>query len=141
MVMQGQQSQICTHGDIKVRMPELAKVLRDAIEDVRPVGRRIIFEYYIFLGVYHMGMYPDYAYYIKVWLDYIFQGYTTTVKFFGAYGINTEISRVNSYQLSHCVRRYKPISSFQALKYYKEAWTDGWVLALPRIRKLSWNYN
>lgn len=121
-------------------MPELSKVLRDAIEDVRPAGRRLIFEYYIFLGIYYMNMYADYAYYIKVWADYIHQGYTTDIYHWGDRWIETQIGRTISNQLSHAVRRGRMITSTQVLQYYKEPWTEGWVLAIPRIKKLSWNY-
>lgn len=110
-------------------MPELAKVLRDAIEDVRPAGRRLIFEYYIFLGVYHLNMYPDYAYYIKVWADYLTQGYDTDIYHWGDRWIETELGKSIANQLSHSVFRGKMISSLQLLQYYKDPWTNGWILA------------
>lgn len=110
-------------------MPELSRVLRDAAEDVRPVGRRLIFEYYVFLGVYHMSMYPDFAYYIKAWATYLNQGYDTDIHHWGDRWIETKLGNAIANQLSHAVIRGKMIASTQVLKYYKEPWTNGWILA------------
>ena len=44
-------------GDIKIRIPELSTILTDSIFDTKLAGTRLIFAYYIFMGIYHMKIY------------------------------------------------------------------------------------
>ena len=76
-----------------------------------------------------MSMYPDFAYYIKAWATYLNQGYDTDIHHWGDRWIETKLGNAIANQLSHAVIRGKMIASTQVLKYYKEPWTNGWILA------------
>lgn len=116
-------------GDIKILIPELSTILRDSIFDTKLAGTRLIFSYYIFMGIYHLKMYEDYAYLIRYWVKYISQNYDPVLKWYGGQYIDTKLKSVLTDQVTHRTLRGKPIASTQILTYYKKAWDNGWILA------------
>lgn len=120
-------------GDIKIRIPELSKILRDSIFDTKLAGTRLIFVYYIFMGIYHLKMYEDFYYIIHQWVSYITQGYDCRIDEYGPYFIDTKIDTCINDQLTHAVIGGKPIASIQVLTYYKEAWNKGFILNVPGL--------
>ena len=80
-----------------------------------------------------MKMYADFAYLIDYWFKYIFQGYDPVIKWYGGQYIDTKLSSVLSDQITHRVIRGRPIASCQILLYYKEPWTNGWILNVPNL--------
>lgn len=120
-------------GDIKIRIPELSTILRDSIFDTKLAGTRLIFSYYIFMGIYQLLMYEDWGYLIHIWVDYITQGYDTTLKYYGYKFLDTPLSSLLDHQLSHGVRRGEMIASVQLLSYYKAPWQNGFVLNVPGL--------
>lgn len=120
-------------GDIKIAIPELSTILRDSIFDTKLAGTRLIFSYYIFMGVYHMKMYEDYAYLIDYWIRYLGQNYDPEIKWYGGQYIDTKISSVKTDQVTHRTLRAKPIASCQVLTYYKAPWNEGFILNVPGL--------
>lgn len=120
-------------GDIKIRIPELSKILRDSIFDTKLAGTRLIFLYYIFLGIYHLKMYEDWQYIIKYWITFITQGYNPVIEKYGSNYLNTRIDQVLTDQLTHAVVAGKVLGSVQVLTYYKKAWDKGFVLNEPGL--------
>ena len=115
-------------GDIKIKIPEFSNVLRESISDTKLAGTRIIFLYYIFIGVFHLKMYEDFYYKIDYWIKLITSGYNPRIDKYGSVLLDTKISQVLNDQLTHCVVNGKPIASCQVLTYYKEPWQNGFVL-------------
>ena len=114
-------------GDIKVRIPELSKILRDSIFDTKLAGTRLIFSYYIFMGVYHMHMYVDFAYIIKYWINLLYSNFDPIIEKYGAKYLSTTLDTVLSDQLTHAVVRGRLIASMQILTYYKKPWDNGFI--------------
>lgn len=120
-------------GDIKISIPELSTILRDSIYDTKLAGTRLTFSYYIFMGVFHMKMFEDYAYLIKYWIRYIGQNYDPVLKWYGSRYLDTPLSSCKSDQVSHRTFKGKPIASCQLLTYYREPWNDGFILNVPGL--------
>lgn len=120
-------------GDIKIRIPELSTILRDSIFDTKLAGTRLIFSYYIFMGVYYMKIYPDFFYIISEWVSMITQGYDPQINLYGDQFLETRIDQVVNDQLTHPIIRGAPIASVQVLTYYKEPWNDGFILNVPGL--------
>ena len=120
-------------GDIKIRIPELSTILRDSIFDTKLAGTRLIFAYYIFMGVYYMKIYPDFFYIISEWVSMITQGYDPQINLYGDQFLETRIDQVVNDQLTHPIIRGAPIASVQVLTYYKEPWNDGFILNVPGL--------
>ena len=120
-------------GDIKIRIPELSTILRDSIFDTKLAGTRLIFSYYIFMGIYQLLMYQDWGYILHIWVDYITQGYNSTIFYYGYKFLDTSLGSLLDHQLSHGVKRGEMIASMQLLAYYKEPWINGFVLNEPGL--------
>lgn len=120
-------------GDIKIRIPELSTILRDSIFDTKLAGTRLIFAYYIFMGVYYMKIYPDFFYIISEWVSMITQGYDPQINLYGDQFLETRIDQVVNDQLTHPIIRGAPIASIQVLTYYKDPWINGFILNVPGL--------
>lgn len=120
-------------GDIKVKIPELSTILRDSIYDTKLAGTRLIFEYYIFMGIYHMKMYEDWQYRISLWVTLLTSGYDPEIDLYGGNFLDTRIDQVLNDQLTHAVTNGAPIAGVQLLTYYKEKWNNGFVFATPGL--------
>lgn len=120
-------------GDIKIRIPELSNILRDSIFDTKLAGTRLFFAYYIFMGVYHMKMYEDYAYRIHEWVNLLTSGYDPRIDVYGSNFLETRIDQTLNDQLSHPIINGAPIASVQLLTYYKAPWVNGFILNVPGL--------
>ena len=120
-------------GDIKIRIPELSKILRDSIFDTKLAGTRLIFVYYIFMGIFHLKMYEDWQYYIKMWITYLTQGYDPRIDTYGSMGLSTVINQTLTDQLTHAVVGGRVIGGIQVLTYYRAPWVNGFVFNTPGL--------
>lgn len=120
-------------GDIKIRIPELSTILRDSIFDTKLAGTRLIFSYYIFMGVYHMSIYPDFYYKIKEWVTLLTSNYDPSIDTYGSRFLETTIYSTLTDQLTHAVTNGAPIAGVQILLYYKDKWEDGFVFNTPGL--------
>lgn len=120
-------------GDIKIRIPELSTILTDSIFDTKLAGTRLIFAYYIFMGIYHLKMYADYVYKIHEWVNLINSGYDPRIDLYGPQFLETRIDQTLNDQLSHAVVNGAPIASAQVLTYYKSPWRNGFILNEPGL--------
>lgn len=120
-------------GDIKISVPELSKILRDSIFDTKLAGTRLIFQYYIFMGVFHLKMYEDFAYIIKYWVRILSQGYDPELKWYGSKYLDTPVGSVKQDQITHRIIKGAPCVGVQILTYHKDPWKNGWILAIPGL--------
>ena len=120
-------------GDIKIRVPELSKILRDSIFDTKLAGTRLIFIYYIFMGIFHLKSFEDFYYIIHQWIGYISQGQNDKINEYGPNKLYTRVDQVLTDQLTHVVLGGRSIASIQVLTYYKPRWNKGFVLNVPGL--------
>ena len=120
-------------GDIKIKIPDLSKILRDSIFDTKLAGTRLIFVYQIFIGVFHLKMYVDFYYRIHEYMNMITSGYSKRVDRYGSLFLSTKIENVKTHQLCHPIIRGAPIASCQVLIYHREPWTNGFVFNTPGL--------
>ena len=120
-------------GDIKVKIPELSNILRDSIFDTKLAGTRLIFSYYIFMGVFHLKMYEDFYYKITEWVKLLTSGYNPEIEAYGSQFLDTKIENTKTDQLTHAVINGAPLIGVQVLTFYKEAWNNGFILNVPGL--------
>ncbi|MBQ2639171.1 MAG: hypothetical protein IJF92_00175 [Bacilli bacterium] len=141
-------------GDIIIRVPEFSSILRDSIFDTKLAGTRIFFQYYIFIGIWHMEMKFYIGYKIVITPDRVIQGYNPIMKDLGEFGWDTVLSQILDHQWTHGIRgniannaepiEHKPhtlddlhhgnlVAGIQILTYYKDPWKNGFILNTPGL--------
>lgn len=131
-------------GDIKVKIPELSTILRDALADTQLAGTRITFVYCVFLGLYHLDMKPGIWYKINKHILPTYNERSNIIETYGDYGldeskgemrqgINTILGRLWAWQITHRTKGGEISASSQILTYHKDPWTDGFFLAEPGL--------
>ena len=141
-------------GDIFIRVPEFSSILRDSIFDTKLAGTRLFFQYYIFIGVFHMEMSFDMGYVIKIASPKKIQNYDIQLKYLGPMKWDTYLGNILEYQWTHGVRgnianycnpvghtqdtlnashHGNIIAGVQVLTYYKAPWQNGWILNVPGL--------
>lgn len=132
-------------GDIKIKIPELSNILRDAMEDTQLAGTRIIFVYCIFLGVYHLHIKPGVWYNIRKDMEPVWTERSNIIKGYGDYGldesrgeqkqgINSLLGRLWQWQITHRTKAGELLASTQILTYAKDPWTNGFFLNTPGLQ-------
>lgn len=85
------------------------------------------------MGVYQYYISVDsYARIIK-WFDPEYFGYDPIIKTYGPNDLNTVLSTVWNWQISHRIKSAVARTSTQILTYYKEPWVDGFILNTPDL--------
>ena len=128
-------------GDIKISVPELSKILRDSIFAIYDFDDTKFYyanleenvQYYIFMGVFHLKMYEDFAYIIKYWVRILSQGYDPELKWYGSKYLDTPVGSVKQDQITHRIIKGAPCVGVQILTYHKDPWKNGWILAIPGL--------
>lgn len=141
-------------GDVFIRVPEFSSILRESVADTKLAGTRIFFQYYIFIGVFYLGMKVDYGYVIYITPDKMIQGHNPTLEKLGPFGFNTRLDQILEFQLTHGIRGnianyanpigHTPdtlddrhhgniVTGTQVLTYYKAPWQNGWILNVPGL--------
>ena len=120
-------------GDLRLNIPELSTILIDAITDTKLAGTRLIFSYYIFIGIYHLSIFKDFQYLIKIWNSNRDSGRDSKLSEYGPSGIATTLGSMTTDQLTHRVVNGKPIASCQILTYYVDPWLKGFIFATPGL--------
>lgn len=141
-------------GDIIVKIPEMSTILRDSIYDTKLAGTRLYFQYYIFIGIFQMGMKVDDAILIKISPSTYIQGFNSTLEDLGPFGFNTKLWQMLEFQLTHGIRgnyanyieevghipvtldenhHGNLVAGVQILTYYKVPWINGFILNVPGL--------
>lgn len=141
-------------GDIVVRIPEMSTILRDSIFDTKLAGTRLFFQYYIFVGIFHMGMKADDALLIKISPRTIIQGFDPNIDEMGPFGPTTKLGQILEFQLTHAIRgnyanevremghiptslnerhHGNLVAGMQVLTYYKTPWISGFIFNTPGL--------
>lgn len=141
-------------GDIFIKVPEFSDILRDSIMDTKLAGTRIFFQYYIFVGIFHMQMLIDFGIYIYITPDKEIQNYNPKIEDLGPFKFDTTLDQILDFQLTHGVRgnianyanpvghtyddlndrhHGNAVMGLQVLTYYKAPWLNGFVFATPGL--------
>lgn len=85
------------------------------------------------MGTYQFYLTVDsYARIIK-WFDPEYYGYDPMIKNYGPQHLDTILSTVKEWQISHRVKSAVAQTSSQILVYYKNSWVDGFILNTPGL--------
>jgi len=128
-------------GDIRIEIPEMSRILRDAAEDIKLMGTRLRFAYRIDIGTtnedqfgHRLGYYPAPAVVgkIRMWLQPGFKGWDKELD------IETDKDK-SSKVIYKYVDTFNFHPSTQIRKYYSRPFTDLWMFqeyGLQNIRGL-----
>lgn len=114
-------------GDITIEIPQFSNILRNAIDNIRLIGTRIIFTYVLYLGIFKMSSVFTADREIYQWFDPAYWGYDHTIDGFGPIDENTVIADVIDWPIVHRVKN--AISNFDVAIYVekKDPYERGFV--------------
>ena len=116
-------------GDIRIEVPEMSTILRDAIKDIQLMGTRIIFAFVLYLGAYNEQIEPSVWYKISKWISTdLLQGWNPMIKNFGPQHEFTRVQTVYDWQLCHPSKSNMMFASVSLISRYKEPWIRGFIL-------------
>lgn len=128
-------------GDIRIEIPELSNILRNAAEDVKLMGTRLIFAYRIDVGTTNEDQYghlrgyypaPGVTGKIRIWLQPELKGWDDN--------IHVDVDKDNSQKLIYKYRDTFNIHGSTEIKsYYSEPFTNLWMFqeyGLQNVRGL-----
>lgn len=116
-------------GDIRIEIPEMSRILRDAAEDVKLMGTRLRFAYRIDIGTTNMDQYghrlgyypaPGVTGKIRTWLQPGLEGWDKELDIY-----------VDKDKSSKVIYKYRDTFNYhpstQTRKYYSRPFTDLWM--------------
>ena len=91
-------------GDILIEVPQFSNILRNALDDIRLIGTRLIFCYIV-----HMGPFKDYTSMtqfreIELFFDPAYYGFDPIIKDFGPQQEDTLIESIYDWPLTHRIK-------------------------------------
>jgi len=118
-------------GDIMIEIPQFSNILRNAIDNIRLIGTRIMFTYVLYIGPLSMVTKFNGGKEIHQWFDPAYWGYDPKIEDFGPVGEDTIINDVLDWPIVHRVKNC--ISNFKCVIYtgYKEPYERGFVWHEP----------
>lgn len=121
-------------GDIRIEVPEMSNILREAIHDIKLMGTRIRFAFVLFLGAYNEQIEPSVWYRIRKWiLPDLLRGWNPMIKNFGPQYEFTKVQTVYDWQLVHPSRSTEMFASVSLLTRYRTPWVKGFILNYPGL--------
>lgn len=118
-------------GDILIEIPQFSSILRNAIDNIRLIGTRILFAYLIYVGPLKMTGELDCGREIHLFFDPCDWGYDPIIKTFGPRNEGTVVGTIKDWPLTHRVR--SAISNFHCIIYTgkKAPYEKGFIWAPP----------
>ena len=118
-------------GDIMIEIPQFSSILRNAIDNIRLIGTRIMFTYVLYIGPLSMATNFDGGKIIHQWFDPAYWGYDPKIEEFGPVGEDTVINDVLDWPIVHRVKNC--VSNFKCVIYtgYKAPYERGFVWNEP----------
>lgn len=118
-------------GDIMIEIPQFSNILRNAIDNIRLIGTRIMFTYVMYIGPLSMITKFDGGKEIHQWFDPAYWGYDPKIEEFGPIGEDVVINDVLDWPIVHRVKNC--VSNFKCVIYtgYKEPYEKGFVWNEP----------
>ena len=121
-------------GDIRIEVPEMSNILREAIHDIKLMGTRIRFAFVLFLGAYNEQIDPSVWYRIRKWIiPDLLRGWNPMIKYFGPQQEWTRVQTVYDWQLVHPSRSIEMFASVAILPRYKTPWVKGFITNVPGL--------
>lgn len=115
-------------GDIRIEVPEMSTILRDALKDIQLMGTRIVFAFMLYLGAYLEQMTPSVWYDIKKWISTdLLRGWNPMIKNFGPQYEFTKVQTVYDWQLCYPSKSVGMYASVYLIPRYKAPWVKGFI--------------
>lgn len=121
-------------GDIRIEVPEMSTILRDALKDIQLMGTRIVFAFVLYLGAYNEQIEPSVWYRIRKWIDTdLLRGWNPMIKNFGPQYEFTKVQTVYDWQLVHPSKSNMMFASVSVLPRYRTPWNKGFIFNVPGL--------
>jgi len=115
-------------GDIRIEVPEMSTILRDALKDIQLMGTRVVFAFVLYLGAYNEQIEPSVWYRIRKWIiTDLLQGWNPMIKNFGPQYEYTKVQTVYDWQLVHPSKSNMMFASISLIPRYREPWIKGFI--------------
>lgn len=101
-------------GDIMIEIPQFSNILREAIDNIRLIGTRILFTYVIYTSLSMVTKFSGMRE-INLWFDPAYWGYDPKIEDFGPVGEDTIINDVLDWPIVHRVKNC--VSNFKCVIY------------------------
>lgn len=114
-------------GDIMIEVPQFSTILRDALDNIRLIGTRVIFAYMIYMGPFNMYAKLDTGMEVHQYFDPAYWGYDPLIKDFGPNGEDIQIDDIADWFISHRVK--SAISNYSSSIYlgHKDPYNKGFI--------------
>lgn len=121
-------------GDIRIEVPEMSTILRDALKDIQLMGTRIVFAFVLYLGAYNEQIEPSVWYRIRKWINTdLLRGWNPMIKNFGPQYEFTKVQTVYDWQLVHPSKSNMMFASVSVLPRYRTPWNKGFIFNVPGL--------
>ena len=120
-------------GDIMIEIPQFSSILRDAIDNIRLIGTRIIFTYVIYCGPFDMSTSVDCGHELNMFFDPAYWGYDPTIEEFtniveDMYGEDYTIDNIKDWPIVNTrIKNCQANSCCVVYTSYKEPFEKGFV--------------
>lgn len=120
-------------GDIMVEVPQFSTVLREALDNIRLIGTRIIFAYLIYMGPFKFEARVDGGIEAHLFFDPAYWGYDPLIKDWGPNGERTLITDIDDWFISHRVKSAISNASTAVYIGHKDPYTKGFIWNVPNL--------
>lgn len=116
-------------GDILIEIPQFSTILREAIDNIRLIGTRIIFAYMIYLGPFLAHGNYDGGREVHLWFDPADWGYDPIIKVWGPRNEGSVLKTMEDWPVTHRVRNAR--HNFHCIIYtaYHKPFDKGFIWA------------
>lgn len=118
-------------GDLMIEVPQFSSILRDAIDNIRLIGTRIVFAYMIYVGPFNLTKDINCGNEVQLWFDPADYGYDPLIQGFGPRLEGTRLLTINDWPLLH--RVHSAVSNFHCIIYTAQVdpYEKGFIWAPP----------
>ena len=121
-------------GDIRIEVPEMSTILREALSDIQLMGTRVVFAFMLYLGAYNEQIEPSVWYEISKWISTdLLQGWDPMIKDFGPQHEDTRIQTVYDWQLCYPSKSNMMFASVEVIPRYRTPWVKGFIINEPGL--------
>lgn len=125
-------------GDIRIEVPELSTILRDALKDIQLMGTRIIFAFVLYLGAYNEQMTPNFWHRIKQFIRTdLLHGWNPMIMYYGPDNEETLVRKVYDWQLVLPSRSGEMFASVSVRPKYVTPRTHGFFFAPKGLERYA----
>lgn len=125
-------------GDIRIEVPELSTIMREAIKDIQLMGTNLIFAFILYLGAYNEQMTPEFWHRVKQFIKTdLLHGWNPMIMYYGPDNEETLVRKVYDWQLVLPSRSGEMFASVAIVPKYVEPCQHGFFFATSGLTRYN----